>query len=110
MAGLHTSRLFMMPERFQATTPTATATEGLTDGAKLDANNSADKDWNGENERREKADRRTAGRTGKYERRKNRCAGCKHFDEPSEKLLGYCNYHNGDIPASAFACPMFEGA
>ncbi len=105
MAGLHTSRLVMMPERFQGTSPTATATEGGSDAAHLPDNIN----WNGENERREKADRRTAGRTGKYERRKNRCAGCKHFDEPAEKPLGYCNYHNGDIPASAFACPMFEG-
>ncbi|MGE0199429.1 MAG: hypothetical protein AB7P76_00520 [Candidatus Melainabacteria bacterium] len=59
-------------------------------------------------ERRQQADRRAASRQGKYERRKNRCGGCGYFAVSEDALIGYCRYHQGEITATAFACPAFK--
>ena len=54
-------------------------------------------------ERRQQTDRRSEGRSGKYDRRRNTCGRCDYFD--AEK--SYCNYLEGNIKSEDFACPMF---
>ena len=57
---------------------------------------------------RRQADRRQADRQGKYDRRKNRCIHCLHFQENTEPGNGLCRFHNIPMTAYAFACPHFE--
>lgn len=54
-------------------------------------------------ERRQQTDRRSEGRSGKYDRRRNRCGRCDHFDAENK----FCNYHKGSIQSNDFACPAF---
>lgn len=65
------------------------------------------RDWD-QTERRHKPDRRHTGRTGKYDRRRNRCGTCAHFEERGRGGDGWCNYHEGEIGPDDFACPMFS--
>lgn len=58
---------------------------------------------------RRKQDRRQSDRQGKYDRRKNRCANCAHFQENgADPENGFCQYHSIIVVASAFACPYFD--
>jgi len=60
---------------------------------------------------RRQAQRRQNDRSGKYDRRRNRCAHCKHFAAPSTdstEVLGTCTAHHTPMSAMAFACPVFE--
>jgi hypothetical protein len=61
-----------------------------------------------EGERRKQA-RRQADRQGKYDRRRNRCMHCSHFQEEVHTGKGYCGFHQVAMAAYAFACPNFEG-
>lgn len=58
-------------------------------------------------ERRKEQDRRQTDRQGKYDRRKNRCSHCVHF-ESNLTEQGHCLLQNIPMEASAFACPEFE--
>lgn len=60
-----------------------------------------------EGERRKEQDRRQHGRAGKYERRKNRCIHCIHFQEEAQTGKGLCQFHQLNVVAYAFACPNF---
>jgi hypothetical protein len=62
-----------------------------------------------EQERR-KTNRRQNDRQGKYDRRRNRCAHCRHFQPPAEEgeVLGECLAHHSPMTAAAYACPVFE--
>ena len=55
-------------------------------------------------ERRQAIDRRGAGRKGKYDRRRNRCVHCLHF----EGEIGNCAVHQTPVTEDTFACPAFE--
>ena len=63
---------------------------------------------NVQGERRKEQDRRQQGRTGKYERRKNRCVHCVHFQEETDTGKGLCRFHQMRVVAYAFACPDFD--
>jgi hypothetical protein len=73
---------------------------------KLNASNA----WPHPEEDRRKVDRRQNDRGGKYDRRRNRCARCKHFAPPQEEgeILGECQAHHSPMAAAAYACPIFE--
>ena len=62
-------------------------------------------------ERRKQA-RRQADRQGKYDRRKNRCANCLHYQENGADAVGngFCRHHAIMVVAAAFACPFFEAS
>ena len=64
-------------------------------------------DWD-QTERRKQA-RRQAERSGKYDRRRNRCGSCAHFSETDPAKPGWCDYHKGEIGYDDFACPMYTG-
>jgi|GEM_PF-3581929 len=59
---------------------------------------------------RRQTQRRQNDRSGKYDRRRNRCALCHHFAAPANESepLGTCTAHNTPMAAAAFACPVFE--
>lgn len=57
-------------------------------------------------EERRKRQRRHADRTGKYDRRRNRCLHCSFFSDAP----GYCGYLEKPMSAEDFACPAFEPA
>ena len=60
-------------------------------------------------ERRQQNDRREAGRQGKYDRRRNRCGSCLHFEAPKkEGKPGFCNHHKKPFLVSDFSCVAFE--
>jgi hypothetical protein len=65
--------------------------------------------WNQE-ERRKEPDRRSLGRQGKYDRRRNRCVQCAHFKEEDQTGKGVCLFHNTAMVSYAFACPQFAAA
>jgi hypothetical protein len=61
---------------------------------------------------RRKQDRRQADRQGKYDRRRNRCSHCIHFQMSSESdnasESGACQFHHITVLSHAFACPNFD--
>ncbi len=57
---------------------------------------------------RRKEDRRSMERQGKYDRRRNRCVHCIHFQESTDTIKGLCQFHHVEIAAYAFACPHFD--
>jgi hypothetical protein len=59
-------------------------------------------------ERRLNADRRSSGRGGKYDRRRNRCVHCVHFKTPDSGVIGFCKFHERPVLQEAFACPEFR--
>ncbi|WP_303673912.1 hypothetical protein [Vampirovibrio chlorellavorus] len=59
-------------------------------------------------DRRREQDRRSAERQGKFDRRRNRCMHCLHFQEPSEGDKGLCLLHQAAVASDAFACPNFD--
>ncbi len=61
-----------------------------------------------EGERRKEQDRRSAERQGKYDRRRNRCQHCLHFQEASTTGNGLCVLHQVPVNHDAFACPNFD--
>lgn len=61
-----------------------------------------------EGERRKEQDRRSMERQGKYDRRRNRCVHCVHFQEETGAGKGMCLFHQVEITAYAFACPNFD--
>ncbi|WP_373532332.1 hypothetical protein [Vampirovibrio sp.] len=61
-----------------------------------------------EGERRKEQDRRSMERQGKYDRRRNRCVHCLHFQEEAEAGKGLCQFHHVEMTAYAFACPNFD--
>jgi hypothetical protein len=57
---------------------------------------------------RRKGDRRAAGRQGKYDRRRNRCAHCRSFQAGTPPdLSGVCTFHHLPMRPDAFACVEF---
>lgn len=61
-----------------------------------------------EGERRKEQDRRSAERQGKYDRRRNRCNHCAHFQVGSPMGQGFCSFHQVPMASDAFACPNFD--
>jgi hypothetical protein len=58
---------------------------------------------------RRRQDRRQSDRQGKYDRRKNRCENCDHFQpNGAAPESGFCQHHGIIVMTSAFACPYFE--
>lgn len=53
-------------------------------------------------ERRRQVDRRQNDRSGKIDRRKNRCGGCVFFGD------NFCNKHQKPFVAEDFACVLFK--
>ncbi len=50
-------------------------------------------------------DRRSKERQGKYDRRRNRCGRCRHFE-----IRGHCRKHDIAVTEETFACILFESA
>jgi hypothetical protein len=61
-----------------------------------------------EGERRKEQDRRSMERQGKYDRRRNRCVHCLHFQEDKIAGKGMCLFHHVEMTAYSFACPNFD--
>lgn len=61
-----------------------------------------------EGERRKEQDRRSAERQGKYDRRRNRCVHCLHFQAEGQTVQGICQFHQVPMASDAFACPNFN--
>ena len=62
-------------------------------------------------DRRQETDRRTASRQGKYDRRRNRCLHCRHFEALEEAAIpsiGLCQQYQQTIEGETFACTLFE--
>ena len=58
---------------------------------------------------RRQQDRRQADRQGKYDRRRNRCISCSHFQTATDsEPPGFCRFHQIAMAADAFACPYFS--
>lgn len=62
--------------------------------------------WQGE-ERRSREDRRGRERSGKFDRRKNRCATCQKYAKPGE-TASWCSVLNQAVQGESFACPSYE--
>lgn len=66
--------------------------------------------WPFEAERRMEQDRRQTARHGKYDRRRNRCVHCLHFEASDSGDKGLCLVHRTETDAGAFTCTRFEVA
>jgi hypothetical protein len=56
-------------------------------------------------------DRREVARSGKFDRRRNRCGQCAHFTQkPSSDVSeeGFCNQHGMVLASETFACREFQ--
>lgn len=60
-------------------------------------------------ERRATPDRRSQGRQGKYDRRRNRCINCRHFSAgETPQATGFCQKHQEPFIPDTFACADFQ--
>ena len=63
--------------------------------------------WSGE-ERRATEDRRGKERSGKWDRRRNRCATCAQYGT-QDSGEGWCQAHQKPMAATDFACVQYQG-